>query len=50
MNMILRFLVIAALMLPASGCGMKSELMLPSGKPTPRDQKDPSQPPSPISR
>lgn len=48
--MILRFLVVLALMLPAGGCGTKSELQLPSGKPAPRDQKDPSEPPSPISR
>jgi predicted small lipoprotein YifL len=49
-RMILRFLVVLALMLPAAGCGTKSELLLPSGKPSPRDQNDPSQPPSPISR
>ncbi|HEY2445323.1 MAG TPA: hypothetical protein VGI20_06260 [Rhizomicrobium sp.] len=48
--MILRILVVVALLLPSSGCGFKSELLLPDGKPTPRDQKDPSQPPSPISR
>lgn len=33
-----------------AGCGTKTELLKPDGKPTPRDQRDPSQPPSPISR
>jgi predicted small lipoprotein YifL len=48
--MILRILIVAALAFSVSGCGTKSELLLPDGKPSPRDQKDPSQPPSPISR
>ena len=47
---ILRVLVVLALALPAAGCGTKTELLMPDGKPTPRDQRDPSQPPSPISR
>jgi predicted small lipoprotein YifL len=33
-----------------AGCGTKTELLKPDGKPTPRDERDPSQPPSPISR
>ena len=44
--------VVAALVLAVSlaGCGTKTELLKPDGKPTPRDERDPSQPPSPISR
>ena len=33
-----------------AGCGTKTELLKPDGKPTPRDERDPSQPPNPISR
>lgn len=40
--------LVLALML--AGCGTKTELLLPDGKPNPAGQKDPSQPPSPISR
>lgn len=36
----------AALML--SACGVKSDLLLPNGKPPPQNQKDPSHPPEPI--
>ncbi|HLY06016.1 MAG TPA: hypothetical protein VKR31_09735 [Rhizomicrobium sp.] len=39
-----------ALAFSIAGCGTKTELLKPDGKPTPRDQRDPSQPPSPISR
>ena len=39
-----------ALALTLAGCGTKTELLLPNGKPNPAGQKDPSQPPSPISR
>jgi predicted small lipoprotein YifL len=38
------------LALTLAGCGTKTELLLPDGKPNPAGQKDPSQPPSPISR
>jgi predicted small lipoprotein YifL len=47
---ILKLAVAFALVMPATGCGTKTELLMPNGKPTPRDQRDPSQPPSPISR
>jgi predicted small lipoprotein YifL len=47
---ILRVIVALALMMPVAACGTKTELLMPNGKPTPRDQRDPSQPPSPISR
>ena len=33
-----------------SGCGTKTELLKPDGKPTPHNERDPSQPASPISR
>jgi predicted small lipoprotein YifL len=46
----LKLLVAFALMLPVAACGTKTELLMPNGKPTPHDQRDPSQPPSPISR
>jgi predicted small lipoprotein YifL len=44
--------VAAALTLAVAiaGCGTKTELLKPDGKPTPRDERDPSQPPNPISR
>jgi predicted small lipoprotein YifL len=47
---VLKLLLVFALTLPATACGTKTELLMPNGKPTPRDQRDPSQPPSPISR
>jgi hypothetical protein len=31
-----------------SACGVKSDLVKPDGKPTPKDQRDPSRPPNPI--
>jgi hypothetical protein len=46
----LRIILSFALLIPAAGCGTKTELLMPNGKPTPRDQRDPSQPPSPLSR
>jgi predicted small lipoprotein YifL len=48
--MILRLCLVLALALPAAACGTKSELLLPDGKQTVKNQKDPSQPPSPIAR
>ena len=38
------------LVLTLTGCGTKTELLRPDGKPNPAGTKDPSQPPSPISR
>jgi len=46
--MILRFVMALALMFSVAACGVKSELVKPDGKPTPKDQHDPSKPPSPI--
>lgn len=42
--------LVAVLAIGIGGCGTKTELLKPDGKPTPRDERDPSQPPSPISR
>ena len=47
---LLRGTLVAALAIGIAGCGTKTELLKPDGKPTPRDERDPSQPPSPISR
>jgi hypothetical protein len=33
------------LALAVAGCGVKSDLLTPDGKPTPKGQKDPSKPP-----
>lgn len=43
-------LIALSLVLPMAACGTKTELLLPNGKPNPAGRKDPSQPPSPISR
>lgn len=47
---LLKVSLAAALAIGIAGCGTKTELLKPDGKQTPRDEKDPSQPPSPISR
>jgi len=46
--MILRLAVILSLALSLASCGVKSDLVMPNGKETPKNQKDPSQPPQPI--
>jgi hypothetical protein len=38
-------LVVLGLSAAVSGCGVKSDLLTPDGKPTPKGQKDPSKPP-----
>jgi hypothetical protein len=48
--MILRLLIILGLAFAVPSCGTKSNLDMPNGKPTPKNQRDPSQPPSPIVR
>ena len=48
--MILRLALAFAILLGASGCGVKSDLVMPDGKVTPKGEKDPSKPPSPIGR
>ena len=37
--------VAIALALSVGGCGVKSDLLMPNGKPTPKGEKDPSKPP-----
>ncbi|MBN9533411.1 MAG: hypothetical protein J0H79_11270 [Alphaproteobacteria bacterium] len=44
----LRLLVIALVALGIAGCGVKSDLVTPSGKQTQKDQHDPSRPPQPL--
>lgn len=46
----LRHVLIIALSLAVAACGTKSNLLKPNGDPTPKSQKDPSQPPNPITR
>ncbi|MGD0190465.1 MAG: hypothetical protein ABSD74_06975 [Rhizomicrobium sp.] len=48
--MIIRLLIAFGLILAVPACGTKSELDLPNGKPSPKGQADPSQPPNPITR
>jgi len=42
----LRVLLAVSLALAVAGCGVKSDLLTPDGKPTPKGQKDPSKPPA----
>ncbi|HVZ69002.1 MAG TPA: lipoprotein [Rhizomicrobium sp.] len=37
-----------AFALSLTACGVKSDLVRPDGKPTTKDQRDPSRPPNPI--
>ncbi|HEX3429827.1 MAG TPA: hypothetical protein VHT03_02990 [Rhizomicrobium sp.] len=46
----LKLTLIAVLAFGLAGCGTKTELLKPDGKPTPGNERDPSQPPSPIAR
>jgi len=43
-------LVIAALALVMTGCGVKNDLIKPNGQSTTKDQPDPSKPPYPLGR
>ena len=43
------FLVLA-LALSLAGCGVKNDLVLPDGKPSPKGEKDPSKPPQQQTR
>jgi len=47
---ILRLLIVLGLVLAVPACGVKSDLLMPNGKSTPKNQKDPSRPPQPIGR
>jgi predicted small lipoprotein YifL len=46
----LKLTLVAALAVSIAGCGTKTELLKPDGKPTARNERDPSQPPNPLSR
>ena len=46
----LHLALVIGLSLAVAACGTKSALLKPDGDPTPKSQKDPSQPPNPISR
>jgi predicted small lipoprotein YifL len=46
--MILRLFLVLSLALSVAACGTKSNLDLPNGNSTPKNQKDPSRPPHPI--
>ncbi len=48
--MTLRLLFAVTLALALTGCGVKSDLLLPDGKPTPKSEKDPSKPPTQLGR
>ena len=42
----LRIILALAIALGAASCGVKNDLILPDGKPTPKGEKDPSKPPA----
>lgn len=51
MSVLLRlFLVVSLALSGATACGTKSSLLKPDGQKTAKGQKDPSEPPNPISR
>jgi predicted small lipoprotein YifL len=41
----LRVILAIALAFAVAGCGVKNDLVLPDGKPSPKGEKDPSKPP-----
>jgi predicted small lipoprotein YifL len=41
-------LLSVAVPLALSGCGVKTDLLMPDGKATPKDKKDPSKPPPDV--
>jgi hypothetical protein len=48
--MMRRVIALLAVSLVLASCGVKTDLLKPDGKPTPKDQNDPSQPPRPIGK
>ena len=48
MNTVSRLFLVLALTLLVAACGTKSNLDLPNGDHTSKNQKDPSRPPHPI--
>jgi len=47
---LVRLFLVLSLAFAVPACGTKDKLLMPDGKPTPKNQKDPSQPPNPIQR
>ncbi|HWA69870.1 MAG TPA: lipoprotein [Rhizomicrobium sp.] len=45
-----RLVLLAALSLLVTGCGVKNDLVKPNGHPDKRQEPDPSKPPYPIGR
>jgi predicted small lipoprotein YifL len=45
-----KLLILAALALMVTGCGVKNDLVKPNGQATPKDTSDPSKPPYPLGR
>jgi hypothetical protein len=43
-------LLLIAASLMVSACAVKNDLVRPDGKPTPKDERDPSKPPYPVGR
>jgi hypothetical protein len=43
-------LIVVALSLLVTACGVKNDLVKPNGQATPRDESDPSKPPFPLGR
>jgi predicted small lipoprotein YifL len=41
----LKIALALVLALGVAGCGVKNDLVMPDGKPTPKGEKDPSKPP-----
>jgi len=48
--MSLRLVIAFAIALSVAGCGVKNDLVMPDGKPTPKNEKDPSRPPQQMGR
>ena len=45
-----KLIVLLTLSLLVASCGVKNDLVKPSGQPTSKDETDPSKPPYPIGR
>jgi hypothetical protein len=47
---LMRLILALSLAFAVPACGTKDKLLMPDGKPVPKSQRDPSQPPNPIQR
>jgi predicted small lipoprotein YifL len=45
-----KLILLAALALAMTGCGVKNDLVKPNGQSAPRDENNPSKPPYPLGR